>query len=53
MMDFDADGLGNHNFDKGQAYLRNTLIPLADFPYLSANVVDSTGSDAERNGTRR
>ena len=42
-MGFDADGLGNHNFDKGQAYLRNTLIPLADFPYLSANVVDAQG----------
>jgi 2',3'-cyclic-nucleotide 2'-phosphodiesterase (5'-nucleotidase family)/predicted AlkP superfamily phosphohydrolase/phosphomutase len=42
-MGFDADGLGNHNFDKGQAYLRDTLIPLADFPYVSANVVDSKG----------
>jgi 2',3'-cyclic-nucleotide 2'-phosphodiesterase (5'-nucleotidase family) len=29
LMGVDADGLGNHNFDKGQAYLRNTLIPLA------------------------
>jgi 2',3'-cyclic-nucleotide 2'-phosphodiesterase (5'-nucleotidase family) len=43
MMGFSADGLGNHNFDKGQAYLRNTLIPLADFPYVSANVVDDAG----------
>lgn len=43
MMGFGADGLGNHNFDKGQAYLRNTLIPLAQFPYLSANVVDVNG----------
>ena len=42
-MGFDADGLGNHNFDKGQAYLRNTLIPLADYPFLSANVVDANG----------
>jgi 2',3'-cyclic-nucleotide 2'-phosphodiesterase (5'-nucleotidase family) len=42
-MGFSADGLGNHNFDKGSAYLRNTLIPLAQFPYLSANVVDSAG----------
>ncbi len=40
-MGIDADGLGNHNFDKGQAYLRNTLIPLAQFPYLSANVVNA------------
>lgn len=42
-MGFDADGLGNHNFDKGQSFLRNTLIPLADYPFLSANVVDSRG----------
>jgi 2',3'-cyclic-nucleotide 2'-phosphodiesterase (5'-nucleotidase family)/predicted AlkP superfamily phosphohydrolase/phosphomutase len=45
MMGFSADGLGNHNFDKGQAYLRNTLIPLANFPYVSANVVDPVTSD--------
>ena len=43
LMGFSADGLGNHNFDKGQEYLRNTLIPLADFPYLSANVVGPDG----------
>lgn len=42
-MGFNADGLGNHNFDKGQTYLRNTLIPLANYPFLSANVVDSKG----------
>jgi 2',3'-cyclic-nucleotide 2'-phosphodiesterase (5'-nucleotidase family) len=40
MMGFTSDGLGNHNFDQGQAYLRNTLIPLADFPYLTANIVN-------------
>ena len=44
LMGFSADGLGNHNFDKGQAYLRETLIPLANFPYLSANVVDANGN---------
>jgi 2',3'-cyclic-nucleotide 2'-phosphodiesterase (5'-nucleotidase family) len=43
MMGFSADGLGNHNFDKGSDYLRNTLIPLADFPYLSSNIVDAQG----------
>jgi 2',3'-cyclic-nucleotide 2'-phosphodiesterase (5'-nucleotidase family) len=43
MMSINADGLGNHNFDRGQAYLRNTLIPLANFPFLSANVVDANG----------
>jgi 2',3'-cyclic-nucleotide 2'-phosphodiesterase (5'-nucleotidase family)/predicted AlkP superfamily phosphohydrolase/phosphomutase len=44
LMGFSADGLGNHNFDKGQQYLRTELIPLAKFPYLSANVVDSHGN---------
>jgi 2',3'-cyclic-nucleotide 2'-phosphodiesterase (5'-nucleotidase family) len=44
LMGFSADGLGNHNFDKGSAYLRNTLIPLAKFPYLSANVVNAQGA---------
>ena len=43
LMGFSADGLGNHNFDRGQAYLRNTLIPQADFPFVSANVVDAAG----------
>ncbi|MGH3134953.1 MAG: alkaline phosphatase family protein [Gaiellaceae bacterium] len=43
LMGFSADGLGNHNFDKGQAYLRNTLIPLAQFPYVSANVLGANG----------
>jgi 2',3'-cyclic-nucleotide 2'-phosphodiesterase (5'-nucleotidase family) len=42
-MGFTSDGLGNHNFDKGSAYLRNTLIPLANYPFLSANVVDANG----------
>jgi 2',3'-cyclic-nucleotide 2'-phosphodiesterase (5'-nucleotidase family) len=39
MMGFTLDGLGNHNFDRGQEYLRNELIPLAEFKYVSANVV--------------
>jgi 2',3'-cyclic-nucleotide 2'-phosphodiesterase (5'-nucleotidase family) len=43
-MGFSADGLGNHNFDQGQAYLRNTLIPLAKFPYVSANIVGANGA---------
>jgi 2',3'-cyclic-nucleotide 2'-phosphodiesterase (5'-nucleotidase family) len=42
-MGFNADGLGNHNFDRGAAYLRSTLIPLANFLFLSANVVDANG----------
>ncbi len=32
LMGFSADGLGNHNFDKGPAYLRNTLIPAGEVP---------------------
>ena len=43
LMGVQLDGLGNHNFDKGSAYLRNTLIPLANFPFVSANVVDANG----------
>lgn len=43
MMGFSLDGLGNHNFDRGQAYLRNTLIPLANFPYISSNVLGPNG----------
>jgi 2',3'-cyclic-nucleotide 2'-phosphodiesterase (5'-nucleotidase family) len=43
MMGMNADGLGNHNFDKGQAYLRNELIPLARYKHVSANIVDSAG----------
>jgi 2',3'-cyclic-nucleotide 2'-phosphodiesterase (5'-nucleotidase family)/predicted AlkP superfamily phosphohydrolase/phosphomutase len=40
MMGFTSDGLGNHNFDRGQTYLRTELIPLANFPYLTANIID-------------
>ncbi|TDD66898.1 hypothetical protein E1262_20705 [Jiangella aurantiaca] len=43
LMGFDLDGLGNHNFDRGEQYLRQELIPLADFDYLSANIVDDAG----------
>ena len=43
LMGFSADGLGNHNFDKGQAYLRSALIPLANYPFLSSNIVDGNG----------
>ncbi|HEY5903166.1 MAG TPA: alkaline phosphatase family protein [Anaerolineales bacterium] len=43
MMGIQLDGLGNHNFDKGSAYLRNTLIPLANYPFVSSNVVNAAG----------
>jgi 2',3'-cyclic-nucleotide 2'-phosphodiesterase (5'-nucleotidase family)/predicted AlkP superfamily phosphohydrolase/phosphomutase len=42
LMGFDLDGLGNHNFDRGEQYLRNELIPLAKFKFVSANIVDPT-----------
>jgi 2',3'-cyclic-nucleotide 2'-phosphodiesterase (5'-nucleotidase family) len=42
MMGIDIDAIGNHSFDRGQAYLRNELISLAPFPMISANVVDGT-----------
>ena len=43
MMGIDFDGIGNHNFDRGQDYFRHTLVPLANFPYLTSNVVDAAG----------
>jgi 2',3'-cyclic-nucleotide 2'-phosphodiesterase (5'-nucleotidase family) len=43
-MGFDFDGLGNHNFDRGSQYLREELIPLADFDYVSSNIVDDDGN---------
>jgi 2',3'-cyclic-nucleotide 2'-phosphodiesterase (5'-nucleotidase family) len=42
MLGMSADTLGNHNFDRGSAYLRTELIPMAQFPYLSANTVYQT-----------
>ncbi len=44
-MGFTLDGLGNHNFDRGEQYLRNTLIPLAQFKYVSANILDKKTGD--------
>ena len=38
-----GDGLGNHNFDKGATFFRNEIVPLANFPYLSSNIVDAAG----------
>jgi 5'-nucleotidase len=37
LMGFQADALGNHNFDRGIAHLQQ-MINLAQFPYLSANL---------------
>jgi 2',3'-cyclic-nucleotide 2'-phosphodiesterase (5'-nucleotidase family)/predicted AlkP superfamily phosphohydrolase/phosphomutase len=44
LMGIDVDGLGNHNFDRGQQYLRETLISRAEYPFVSANVVDDNGN---------
>jgi 2',3'-cyclic-nucleotide 2'-phosphodiesterase (5'-nucleotidase family) len=43
MMGWNAEAVGNHSFDRGEQFLRNELIPLADFPILSANVVFPNG----------
>ncbi len=43
MMGWDAEAVGNHSFDRGEQFLRNELIPLADFPVISANVVFPNG----------
>jgi 2',3'-cyclic-nucleotide 2'-phosphodiesterase (5'-nucleotidase family) len=40
MLGASADALGNHEFDRGQEYLRTVLIPASDHPYLSANAID-------------
>ena len=37
LMGFDADSLGNHNFDAGLDHLES-MVALADFPYLTANL---------------
>jgi 2',3'-cyclic-nucleotide 2'-phosphodiesterase (5'-nucleotidase family) len=47
LMGFNLDGLGNHNFDRGQLYLRRELIPLARFKYVSANILNSAGETPE------
>ena len=39
LMGFDADGLGNHNFDVSAEYLATTLIPLAEYPSVSSNLI--------------
>lgn len=46
LVGFSADGLGNHNFDVSESYFRNTIVPLADFPYISSNVVYESGPNA-------
>ena len=51
-MGIDIDGIGNHNFDAGQAHFRNDLIPLANFPFVSSNVVDGGTNNPPAEWTR-
>jgi 2',3'-cyclic-nucleotide 2'-phosphodiesterase (5'-nucleotidase family)/predicted AlkP superfamily phosphohydrolase/phosphomutase len=45
LMGVDVDGIGNHNFDAGQIHFRKEIVPLANFPFLSSNVVNgNTGN---------
>jgi 2',3'-cyclic-nucleotide 2'-phosphodiesterase (5'-nucleotidase family) len=48
---FVADSLGNHNFDAGAEYMFGTLEPLADFPYLSSNLVPARADATPAAGT--
>ena len=43
MMGFNADTLGNHNFDRGVRHMR-WLESLADFPYVVSNLVNNDGN---------
>ena len=44
LIGFDADSLGNHNFDIGWEFMFGTIAPLARYPFLSANLVSETGA---------
>ncbi len=41
LMGITSDGVGNHNFDAGYAHFLDTIVPLAEFPYLTANVIQT------------
>ena len=41
----DVSAAGNHEFDKGWIDLRDRVLPLADWEYLSANVWDTEKND--------
>jgi 2',3'-cyclic-nucleotide 2'-phosphodiesterase (5'-nucleotidase family)/predicted AlkP superfamily phosphohydrolase/phosphomutase len=43
LMGVDSEAVGNHSFDRGEQFLRNELIPLADFDVISSNVVFPNG----------
>lgn len=43
LMGFGVAGLGYPDFSRGQSYLRTVLVPPAQFPFVSANLVDARG----------
>lgn len=44
LIGFDADSLGNHNFDIGWEFMFGVIAPTAEYPFLSANLVTDDGS---------
>ena len=52
-MDFDLEAVGNHSFDRGEQYLRNVLIPEADFHYHFFQRRLPQRADADPNGRLR
>lgn len=44
LMGFSLDGIGNHNFDKGQDYFKTQIIPLSKHPFLSSNIFEANGT---------
>ncbi|MBI4260709.1 MAG: 5'-nucleotidase C-terminal domain-containing protein [Actinobacteria bacterium] len=51
LMGFTADTLGNHNFDRGIDHL-NSMIALAQFPYVSANLKNVNANLSDVRGYR-
>lgn len=45
LMGLDITSVGNHEFDRGWADLRDRVMPLSDFPWLAANAVDAATGD--------
>lgn len=41
----DASAFGNHEFDKGRADVDNRILNEADWPYLAANLYDTTSGE--------
>lgn len=42
---FNADGIGNHNFDVNSEFFTGTIMPAAKYPYLSVNLVLGPNSE--------